>query len=532
MKSAALFVFLAVLQNAPPPTRDLDPIYELVLRGQLPTTALEPGSIEGVVVEAGSGRPLPLVTVQLQATAGLLVTSTRADGSFVLPSVPAGPYSLKAELGGYIPEAYGTAPAGYSAPIQQLASGQKLSGIRLSLSRGAVISGRLLDDRGDVVVGTVVEALKTSYKDGLRDPRVVQSVVSNDLGEYRLFMLRPGEYQIRILPSTLAPTLRPNSSIPFYFPGTIDVKAAQPLDLHEGETLAGVNFTAIPTRTRRITGSVQGHGGDGVGVLLSPTNGTTAVQQTLNPSDPVFQFFDVAPGSYTLVARTSEVRSAIPLDVRNADLLNMRISLGSGFRIPARVHMEGHGPGDDPELEKIYFVMRPETAAPGLEGDTYSPFPNGRLTLELPAGDHRIDLTQPEGAYVKSATLGGVDVLNAGLRVTGSVDGTVEILFASDVGSLDGRVEGTAGRDVTVVLVPNAARRGQRALFKSVNADPAGGFRFQKVPPGDYKVFAWTEENGGPWRDPEYLRKYEDRGTPVRIDPERKTTLDRSIPVF
>ena len=168
---------------------------------------------------------------------------------------------------------------------------------------------------------------------------------------------------------------------------------------------------------------------------------------------------------------------------------------------------------------------------PGIEADTYSPFPNGRITLDVLAGDYRIDITQPEGAYVKSATLGGIDVLNQGLHITGAVDGTLEMEIASDSGSLDGRAEGVTARDATVVLVPDAARRGQRALFKPVKVDPAGGFRFQKVPPGDYKVFAWTEENGGPWLDPEYLRKYEDRATPVHIDPNKKTILERPVQV-
>jgi hypothetical protein len=105
----------------------------------------------------------------------------------------------------------------------------------------------------------------------------------------------------------------------------------------------------------------------------------------------------------------------------------------------------------------------------------------------------------------------------------------MEILIASSAGSIEGRAD---RRDVTVVLVPDPARRGQRSLFKSMKVGPAGDFRFQKVPPGDYKLFAWSEENGGPWLDPEYLRKFEDRGTPVHIDASRKTTLDRSIPVY
>jgi hypothetical protein len=506
-----------------------DPTYEAALaeRGLAPAPVpLAPGSIEGIVVEAGSGRPLPLATVQVQArsgpeSAGVQVTTTRADGTFTFRSVAAGPFLIQADLAGYIPGNLGIATDPYS-PIQQLLPGQKLSGIRLALTRGAVISGRLIDDRGDVVVGAVVQAMKTTYKDGLRERTTVQSTVSNDLGEYRLFMLRPGEYHVSILPGGLR-------ALPYFFPGTIDAKASQPIELHEGEALAGVNFSAMPTRTRRVTGTVQGNSGEGVSVMLSPLNGTSSIKQTLDVNTGLFQFVDIAPGSYTVVAKTTSLRSAISLDVRNADMLNMRISLGSGFRIPAHVRIDGHPPGDDPDLENIYFVARPGAAIPGLEGETYSPFSNGRFTLDLFAGKHYLDITRPPDAYVKAMTLGGVDVLNQGLQVTGSTDQTLEIVIASSVGSVAGR---TMGRDATVVLVPDAARRGQRSLYRSIKAVGSGEFRFEKVPPGDYKLFAWTEENGGPWLDPEYLRKYEDLGTPVHIDADRRTILDRAIPVF
>ena len=91
-----------------------------------------------------------------------------------------------------------------------------------------------------------------------------------------------------------------------------------------------------------------------------------------------------------------------------------------------------------------------------------------------------------------------------------------------------------AAPNVTVVLVPDAVRRNQRPLYKSVKSGN-GVFHFQKVPPGEYKLFVWSEDmidNGGPWLDPEYLKKYEDRATPVRIQPDMKTILDRPVPVF
>jgi hypothetical protein len=105
------------------------------------------------------------------------------------------------------------------------------------------------------------------------------------------------------------------------------------------------------------------------------------------------------------------------------------------------------------------------------------------------------------------------------------MEGPLEILIGKTLGSVEGRAGGT---DVTVVLVPDAARRGQQVLFKSMKPN-SGTFRFQKVPPGEYKLFALTEENGGPYLDPEFIQKYEDRGTRVRIEGDVITRLDRAL---
>jgi len=528
------------LQNAPPPppVRVFDPIYEsaVTTAAARAAAAMEPGSIDGIVVEAASGRPIPRATVQLQSqgavvaagprggtptTNASVVTLTRDDGSFSFKTVNPGPISLQAELAGYIPESYGLSTESLRITPPMLQPGQKLSRVRLALTRGAVISGRLIDDRGEAVAGAAVQAMKTIYRSGLRERQVVQSVASNDLGEFRLFMLRPGEYHVSVQIG------KRGQALPFFFPGTIDAKASQALELREGETMANVNFQSVPTRTRRVTGTVQGHGGDGVGVILSPVNGTVPIQQTLDQTSGTFQFTDVAPGAYTLVARTAEIRSSISIDVRNADMLNMRIGLAPGFRIPVRVRIEGRPPGDDPELENLYFIARPEIVVPGLEGETYSPFANGRFSLELLPGLHRLDITRPEGAYVRSMTLGGVDVLNSGLNVTNSTDQALEVVVAFDSGTLQGRTERP---NATVVLVPDTSRRAVRWLYRSMTVGPGGEFRFEKVPPGDYKLFAWTGD-GGPWLEPEYLARYEDRGVPVHIDADKRTVAAQAIPV-
>jgi hypothetical protein len=105
----------------------------------------------------------------------------------------------------------------------------------------------------------------------------------------------------------------------------------------------------------------------------------------------------------------------------------------------------------------------------------------------------------------------------------------LEIVVGTNPGSVQGRV---AGAGATVVLIPDAARRSQRALYKVARPGGSGEFNFQKVPPGDYKLFAWREENGGPWLDPDYLLPYEDRATPVRVEQGKGFVVESPIPVF
>lgn len=550
MTITGLLLSLALQQNVPPPPpiRIEDPAYNQAIQtlGQRglqtlqPQTPPEPGIIEGVVVEMPGERPLAGAVVRLQSQGGannasLLVTSSRPDGTFAFRSVPPGNYVLEAEFGGYIRANWSNEivpPAGFGVtmtPRVQLNPAQRISNAGLQLMRGGVIAGRLTDDRGEPIPGAAVQVLRTTYTNGVRTRTPGQTVFSNDLGEYRFFMLRPGQYYLSVVPSGTTSLLLNSEAkaIPLYYPGTIDSQQAQPIELALGETKAGVNFSSIPTRTAVVSGSVQGNSTYTAGVVLSPLNGTTAVEGTTNDKDGSFEFKGVIPGPYTLVARNIEQQSVVSLDVRN-DTSGLRLFLGPGFRIPVKVHIDGNAAGDDPELDKLYFNVRGEPAIQGIEPEVYSPFPDGHFTLDVLTRDYKIELNRPPEYYIKSMTMGGIDVLSQGrLRVSSSSDVPLEILVAKDTGSVQGNTNGKLG---TVVLVPEMARRNQTTLYKSMRV--GGTFRFDRVPPGNYKLFAWIEENGGPWLDPDYLRKYEDQGVPVRVESGKMTTAPATIPVF
>jgi hypothetical protein len=457
-------------------------------------------------------------------------TDTRADGTFFFPSVPPAGYTFEASHAGYLGNSYGDTSelsAGFKAPaFQEVTAGQRLTGVRITLTLGGVLHGRVMDDRGDAVVGASVQAFRTQFRNGLRERVVVQRATTNDLGEYRLFMLRPGEYAVAVLDPALSGFSLRFDGVPLFFPGTLDPTEAQPLLLQPGEIRGAIDFAALPTRARRVTGSVQGlPPGDAASIILTPRNGTASSVET-SKADGTFEFNNVVPGSYVLVAQTVNSRSMVSLEIRNADMLNVRLTLGAAFRVPVHVRIEGHNDGNDPDLENLYFLVRRDPPVAGLDSDTYSPFANGQFSVEVLGGNYRLDLTRTEDFYVKAMTRDGVDVLNSGVLVESSSDSALEILVGTNPGSVEGRLQ---GRGVTVVLVPDVERRGQRSLYQSRQVGNAGPFRFDKVPPGDYKIFAWTEENGGPWLDSEYLRKFEDRGVPIRVESAKATTLNQPL---
>jgi hypothetical protein len=74
-----------------------------------------------------------------------------------------------------------------------------------------------------------------------------------------------------------------------------------------------------------------------------------------------------------------------------------------------------------------------------------------------------------------------------------------------------------------VVILPDV--RGRIDLFKTTTTDPAGRFHIDRIPPGDYKAFAWEDVNDGAWQDPEFMGANENLGTPIHIAEGTTATL-------
>jgi hypothetical protein len=66
---------------------------------------------------------------------------------------------------------------------------------------------------------------------------------------------------------------------------------------------------------------------------------------------------------------------------------------------------------------------------------------------------------------------------------------------------------------------------------KFTATDIDGRFDLKGIAPGDYKIFAWETVEPGAWQNPNFVRPYESRGTPIRIQEDKSHEIEvKSIP--
>jgi hypothetical protein len=558
-------------------------------------------SIEGIVVKLGTGEALADASVQLNLdippeqqlvvpppSRDRLQRKTRADssGRFIFENVPPGRYRLIAtyEEAGYVPSEFGQrSPTGEGIPFD-VGDGQKMTGIQLALSPTGAISGRIYDRDGEPLGKAQVLALRAVYKSGRRTMTIVQSVESDDRGEYRLYWLAPGRYYVGVMPDVgelplnlsivrvtppsrfgtfeqgLNPVVRKRKlrtgeiveemSLPVYYPNTVDMNAAAAVSVPAGATVGGVDIaagTGVIT-PHHIRGRVfdQKTGQPVAGAILSALPHTQgpffATPRAQSNADGTFDMAGVAPSSYQISAGAhSESRSLdgiANVEIADRDIENLPIVVTSGFKLPARFVMDGtgrsaNGPGSFPRvsLSRISNVLDVPSGFTSFNPPANA---DGSFTMEgVPSGDFRVTVQRlPADAYVKSIRMGSADVLNEGIHISSPPEAVLEIVIGANAGRIEGAIVNSRNDPLpnrTVVLVPDVRFRQRSDLYKVVTTDSAGVFHMQGITPGDYKLFAWDNVETGSWENPDFIQAYENAGRPLHISEGSRENLQLPV---
>jgi hypothetical protein len=213
--------------------------------------------------------------------------------------------------------------------VFDVAAGQDLEGLNVSLRRGGAFTGRVLDPQGQPIANIGVTALLKRLKRNDQPAGVPSSGPpllmpsgqgqTNDLGEFRIFGLWPGEYVIVATAQSKfgGAATQPSAAMTptaTYFPGTADVSAAQPVVIQSDETVSDLVIPMVSVAAFKISGVVVDRAGApvanamvmlmggqrGTDLLLSLVVGSVLMSQS--DASGQFTLSDVPAGPYTLRA--------------------------------------------------------------------------------------------------------------------------------------------------------------------------------------------------------------------------------------
>ena len=519
-------------------------------------------SIAGTVVQEPGSQSLKKVLVQViaedQKQGGNYTASTDAEGHFHIENVVPGRYRLFLEKTGFV----GVNARGLQSEINVVAvqPGQSLDDLLLRLLPTAIISGRVTDEDGDPMSGVRVIAQKKKPGKAMREGAA--SGATNDLGEYRLTGLFPGQYWIAAMPP---PDFRdyerqrekspradnPSDAQPdsryltTYYSGTYDALQASAVMLKAGDEMP-VNFTLLPARTYRVRGVVTGipPGQKPVVELVAKAGDSIHADNDVGP-DGQFELRGIGPGSYVLRASAgpdSQLLTARQdISVVAADVDAVKLVVQPSFTINGHLRIENGG-GDltqyaanlrQTELpEDPGFFMSPEFFGTNAPADRSGNFVwknvnPGNYIVQVYGGDG-------QGFFLKSGTLGGRDIATG---FTASGPATVELVVSTKGGTIEGVVV-EREKDVdneypvanaTVVAVPEEKFRKLPDRFGNGSTDQHGRFIIRGVAPGSYTLYAWQDLEDGVWRDPDFLKSQETNGTAVKIEEDSHQQVELKL---
>jgi Carboxypeptidase regulatory-like domain len=462
--------------------------------------AAEAGVIEGVVLEQASGSLLARSMLRLDpvpsagggALRPLQVRSGR-KGEFVFLGVPGGMYVLTATRAEYSPAAYGQRrPGGQGTPIQVTEDSSLFAELRMV--RLGAISGRVLDENGVGISGVMVIAYRA------RLPlRQAGHAESDDRGIYRIHGLDPGKYWIRSAAYTLDDG---TGLLPTFAPQSREVRNAS---VHEAKLDYETEYADVEPETGSLfslSGKVtcapepvakaDGTPPPPLTLSLSSETGRRSIQLVCNQS---YRFEALAPARYEVFGEFADASESgfIELDLdKNSDLGSVELTpppqveflVSRAGQGEARIPVTLTGRRDDlSELEQPHAIKTPRTT--------------------LAAGHWDIQGSAGSGQYIESigppappvAPFGAEQPPDDSFRVLiGNRPGmSVRVVIAEPVGAIAGSVvtEGNPVPGAPVFLWPVADEvRRQLGGTRQILSNTDGRFRFEGLPPGDYRLLA------------------------------------------
>jgi hypothetical protein len=497
--------------------------------------------LRGVVINSVTGQPIPYSLVQVMSTTPHRATFTDVNGQFEFGGLPGGRQLLEAHKPGF----ENRDRHGDPLPVELSAD---TSPVQINLLPLAVITGQVVDERGEPLEGMSIKVSRLKVRNGRESLIPLSNRNTDDEGNFRIPDLMPGKYFVAVDTGLIGPKHFTDSRVGYppllYYGGGMDRSGASPVEVKAGEHV-DLGFALKPVPTFEISGELVGFSSSYIIALLDRSGERVGFSIRSNGSDTTFTVEGVPAGSYTIrvsgsdsshTSLTAETTVEVSNDVRGVHLTAQR-----GVSIPVIVHQDAmpETPLEDKEHAVETFqpntykrwtpipvgiVLQSASSDEETSGLHYGPDGKTLMLSNVRPGTYSVIMTSSSG-YVRSATCGGTDLLRSDLVISSSeATPPIEVVIANDTGSLTVKSSPGEPEEPAIIIVSETAPR-----RPSVPVYLTGNEVTVQLAPGQYKVLVFDALDPDEYNGPDLLNQYGFKATDVTIAPNGHTTIAPNV---
>jgi hypothetical protein len=515
-------------------------------------------TLAGTVVNSATNAGISRALVTYNGAAqGFRFTDT--GGNIQVGNVPCGQYFLMVSKPGFVsgqedsdqllllsnpilreslenqPEQSATPPKPANVPLNLTPDSQAA---RVPLVPVASIAGTVLDENSEPLGSVVVQGIAVKASLSGTDYVPTRSAHTDDRGRFELLGLTPGDYVVRLAGEAASThyfqgTLNPNNDHrgmqPVYYPNVDSLSSA--LVLHLAPAVqTNADFRQATEAAFDVNGRLSGFIPQAWTRLRLYRDGDRlpAGRAFVNLTSGQFRLTDVPRGSYTLRVEQYQADPPLwftaeePITVTAEPIQNLAVQLSGAVDIPVSVSYEA-GAQDDGLINLTLLPQHSRENARGVSfGKLANPqtdaTPSGKKAFSNVIPDkYKLNVLAHGGAgYVASAKFGDIDVLRGEFPI-GSAAGELHVTIRGDSAIVQGTVtfQGQPAQGAQVYLIPAS---GDGTGLKIVFGYPEGHYEIQGVPPGDYRIKAWTGS-------PTFKEILSGTGETLTLQPSEKQTI-------